>query len=106
IGKDHARDMLRQTVRFCSDQRHGTRGAHPIQTVLPRLLDAHKLLSAKPGSKKVDDGWIEKLARTIYSNKQEKAAETVAAALADGIDPDAIGEALSLTGTMLVLGDP
>jgi hypothetical protein len=106
IGKDHARDMLRQTVRFCADPRHGGGGGHPIQTVLPRLLDAHKLLAAKPGSKKVDDAWIEKVAKTIYSDRQEKAAETVAAALADGVDPDAISEALALAGTMLVLGDP
>jgi hypothetical protein len=105
IGKDHARDMLRQTVRFCSDARHGGQG-HPIQKVLPRLLEAHKLLSAKPGSKKVDEAWIEKVAKTVYSDKQEKAAETVAAALADGVNPDAISEAISLAGTMLVLGDP
>jgi hypothetical protein len=106
LGKDHARDMLRQTVRFCSDPRHTNAGVHPIRTVLPRLLDAHKLLSAEPGSKKVDDGWVEKVARTVYSDKQERAAETVAAALADGVDPDAVSEAIALAGTMLVLGDP
>jgi hypothetical protein len=106
IGKDHARDMLRQTVRFCSDPRHTARQAHPIQQVLPRLLDAHKLLAARPGAKQVDDAWVERLAKTVYSDKQEQAAETVAAALADGVDPDAITEAISLAGTMLVLGDP
>jgi hypothetical protein len=106
IGKDHARDMLRQTVRFCSDPRHTNPGVHPIRIVLPRLLEAHKLLAAKPGSKKVDDGWVEKLAKTVYADRQERAAETVAAALADGVDPDAISEAILLAGTMLVLGDP
>jgi hypothetical protein len=106
IGKDHARDMLRQTVRFCSDPRHTGRSAHPIRTVLPRLLDAHKLLSARPGSKGVDDAWVERVAKTVYADSQEKAAETVAAALADGVDPDAVSEAISLAGTMLVLGDP
>jgi hypothetical protein len=106
IGKDHARDMLRQTVRFCSDPRHTNPGVHPIRTVLPRLLDAHKLIAAKPGAKQVDDGWVGTLAKTVYSDKQEKAAETVAAALADGVDPDAVGEAISLAGTMLVLSDP
>jgi len=105
IGKDHARDMLRQTVRFCSDRRHSGQG-HPIQKTLPRLLEAYKLLSAKPGSKEVDDAWIEKVAKTVYSDNREKAAETVAAALADGVDPNAISEAISLAGTMLVLGDP
>jgi hypothetical protein len=98
--------MLRQTVRFCSDPRHTGRQPHPIQQVLPRLLDAHKLLAVRPGLKQVDDAWIENLAKTVYADKQEKAAETVAAALADGIDPEAISEAISLAGTMLVLGDP
>jgi hypothetical protein len=106
IGKEHARDMLRQTVRFCSDPNHGGRDPHPIQKALPRLLDAHKLLAATPGSKLVDDAWIEALAQTVYADKQEKAAETVAAALADGVAPDAISEAIALAGTMLVLGDP
>jgi hypothetical protein len=105
IGKDHARDMLRQTVRFCSDPRHSRQG-HPIQKVLPKLLDEHNLLAARPGSKKVDDDWVEKLARTVYRDNQDKAAQTVAAALADGVDPEAISEALALAGTMLVLGDP
>jgi hypothetical protein len=106
IGKDHARDMLRQTVRFCSDPRHTNPGVHPIRTVLPRLLDAHTLLAARPGSKKVDDGWVERLAKTVYADRQERAAEAVAAALADGVDPDAVSEATALAGTMLVLGDP
>src|SRR5262249_14230346 len=83
-----------------------SRQGHPIQKVLPSLLDAHKLLSARPGSKQVDDAWIEQLAKTVYSDKQEKAAETGAAALADGVDPGAVSEAISLAGTMLVLGDP
>jgi hypothetical protein len=106
IGKEHARDMLRQTVRFCSDSRHTNPGVHPIRAVLPRLLESHKLLAAKPGSRQVDDGWIEKLAKTVYADRQERAAEAVAAALADGVDPDAVSEAISLAGTMLVLGDP
>ncbi len=106
IGKDHARDMLRQTVRFCSDERHGGKGTHPIHTVLPKLLDSYKLLAARPGSKKVDDAWVEKVARTVYLDSQDKAADVVAAALADGVDPDAVSEAICLAGTFLVLGDP
>jgi len=27
------------------------------------------LLSAQPGSKQVDDGWIEKVAQTVYSDR-------------------------------------
>src|SRR5262245_27968026 len=105
-GKDHARGMLRQTIRFCADSRHQNPKAHPIREVLPKLLDSHKLLSRKPGTKKVNDAWVEKVAKTIYSDKQTTAAETVAAALADGVAPEAVGEAISLAATMLVLGDP
>lgn len=105
IGKDHARDMLRQTVRFCTDRRHSN-VSHPIRTVLPQLLDGHNLLAARPGTKQVDDAWIEKVAKTVYSDSRDKAAETVAAALADGVAPEAISEAISLAATMLVLGDP
>jgi len=106
IGKDHARDMLRQTVRFCSDARHTSRNPHPIQKVLPDLLSKHKLLTAKAGNKTVNDAWIERTANTIYSDKQETAAGVVAAALADGVDPDAISEAIALAATLLVLNDP
>src|SRR5262249_61567259 len=93
IGKDHARDMLRQTVRFCSDRRHGGGAGRPIQKALPKLLDSYKLLSARPGSKKVDDAWGEKVAKTVYSDSQEKAAGTVAAALAGGGRPGPISRA-------------
>src|SRR5262249_25558638 len=106
VGKDHARDMLRQTVRFCSGPKQTNPGRPPLRTVLPNLRGAHRLLAAKPGSKAVDDGWVERLAKTVYADTQPKAAETVAAALAEGVDPDAVSEAISLAGTMLVLGDP
>ncbi|MGL4554957.1 MAG: hypothetical protein ACRC33_27635 [Gemmataceae bacterium] len=105
-GKDHARAMLRQTVRFCADARHQNRDPHPIREVLPKLLDSHGLLTKAVGTRKGDDAWVQKLARTVYADKQATAAEAVAAALAEGFAPDSVGEALTLASTMLVLGDP
>lgn len=103
-GRDHARDMLRQTVRFCADPR--MKNVHPIRRVLPELLDKHKLLTARPGAKRLDDAAVERLAAVVYRQPQAKAAEEVAALLADGVAPDSVSEAIAVAATMLVLGDP
>ncbi|MBY0228421.1 MAG: hypothetical protein K2W96_03985 [Gemmataceae bacterium] len=105
-GLGHARAMLRQTVRFCADPRHSRRGDHPIRAALPKLLSDHKLEGRKPGAKKADDAWVEKLAGVVYKEPSAKAAEAVAAALAEGFSAESVGEALSLASTLLVLGDP
>ena len=101
--------MLRQSVRFCVDEEKNinrTPGGDALRTLLPRLLDEHKLLSRAPGNRQPDDKWIENLSHTIYAAPREKAAQEVAAALADGISPEAIGEAISLAANQLVLHDP
>src|SRR5205085_1010324 len=46
---------------------------------------------------------VDKLSLTIYGASREEAAEAVAAALADGVDPEVIGEAISLASNMYVL---
>jgi hypothetical protein len=104
-GESHARSLLRQTVRFCSDPGQSGRD-HPIREELPRLLENHKLLEKKPGARKADNAWVEKLANTIHTGTRRQAAEAAASALADGIDPAAIAEAISLASTFLVLHDP
>ena len=63
IGKDHARDMLRQTVRFCSDPRHSSRRSTPSRPCCPDCSTRTSCSRPTPGSKKVDDAWVEKLAR-------------------------------------------
>jgi hypothetical protein len=108
-GEKHAHTLLRQSVRFCVEEEryrlsHG-RAEPAIRTVLPKLLDEYKLLGRAPGSREADDGWIERMSETIFSAKQEEAAGAVAAALAEGISPAAIGEAISLGANRLVLYD-
>ena len=73
---------------------------------LPRLLDQYHLLSKPLGDRKAEDGWVEKLAHTIVSGTREQAADAAAAALAEGLDPEAVGEAISMAANLLVLHDP
>jgi hypothetical protein len=108
-GKEQAHTLLRQSVRFCVDEEQDLRKRNrqpEIRTVLPKLLDQYKLLGRSPGKRPADDAWIEQLAQTIYGDTRARAAEVVAAALAEGISPEAVGEAISLAANRLVLCDP
>ena len=108
-GKEHAHTLLRQSVRYCVDQEANVRKyktGDPLRALLPRLLDQYKLLARPEGDRRPDDAWIDGLARTIYASDRSKAADAVAAALADGIAPESIGEAISLAANQLVLHDP
>jgi hypothetical protein len=112
-GKEHAHTLLRQSVRFCVDEEKSVRKYspnEPLRVVLPRLLDQYRLLSldrpAGDGPRQPDDAWVERLGDLIYASSRERAADAVAAALAEGVAPEAIGEAISLAANQLVLHDP
>ncbi len=108
-GKEYAHTLLRQSVRYCVDEEkniHKYNQNMDLRALLPRLLDEHHLLSRPVGERQPDDAWIEQLSNTIYAANRSKAAETVAAALADGISCEAVGEAISLAANQLVLHDP
>jgi hypothetical protein len=109
-GKDVALTLLRQSLHFCCEAEHDKiakkRPDGGVRKVLPELLDKYRLLSKSPGTRKADDATIEKLCQTIYAESREKAAEAVAAALADGFSPEDVGEAIALAANRLVLRDP
>jgi hypothetical protein len=102
LGKEHAHTLLRQSVRFCVHEG----GGGGVRTALPKLLDQYKLLGRAIGTRAADDVMVEKLAMTIYGSNGSQAAEAAAAALADGLAPESIGEAISLASNRLVLCDP
>jgi hypothetical protein len=110
VGQQYASTLLRQSVRFCLQQEgyvaNEKRPACPIRTQLPKLFDEYKLLSRPLGTRDADDAWVDNFSRTIYAAKREAAADAVAAALAEGIAPESIGEALSLAANRLLLHDP
>jgi hypothetical protein len=102
-GLEQAHTLLRQSVRFCVCEKGGT--GTEIRTLLPKLLDQYKLLAREIGQRHADDAWIERMAQTVYGDGRTRAAEAVAAALAEGMSPDDVGEAISLAANRLVLCD-
>jgi hypothetical protein len=109
VGKEHAVTLLRQSVRFCVNEEQYYRNSKrepAIRRVLPKMMDSYKLLSKELGKKTADDGWVERMSRQIYSASPESAADLAAAALAEGIDPEVLGEAIALASCRLVLHDP
>ncbi len=108
-GEEYARPLLRQSVRFCVDNEidmnRRKRAPSGIRALLPRLLDEYKLPTSASGKVKPETKWVDDLARQIFGASPNAAADAVAAALAEGIDPEAIGEAISLAANLLVLHD-
>jgi hypothetical protein len=107
LGKEFSYALLRQFVRFCADHERG-RITHkhpesPIRPLLPKLLDQYKLAGKSLGHRDPGDAAVEELANTIYREPRDVAAEAAAAALADGIDPEIVGEAISLASNQYVL---
>ena len=106
-GKEQAQTLLRQSVRFCVDEDRGRRNSEPeIRRVLPKLLDQYRLVGRPLGKRPVEDSRIVHLADIVYGPNRARAAEAVAAALAEGMPPEAVAEAISLAANRLVLGDP
>ena len=108
IGKEQAEVLLRQSVRFCIQaERNWKHDAHTDKprTLLPKLLDQYKLPGRARGERQAEDAWVESMSRTIFEGTPEQAADAVAAALAEGFAPEALGEALSLAANQLILRD-
>jgi hypothetical protein len=107
LGKEYAHAILRQCVRFCAEHEQGrikrNHAESPIRALMPKLLDQYKLAGKKLGERDPGDEAVEKLARTIYKGPPERSADAVAAALADGLSPEVVGEAISLASNLLVL---
>ncbi|PYJ98625.1 MAG: hypothetical protein DME23_11525, partial [Verrucomicrobia bacterium] len=107
IGKEQAHTLLRQSVRYCvkaESWQHTATWDEP-RTLLPKMLEDHKLLGRSPGDRKAEDNWVEQLSQTIFKSTPEQAAEAAAAALAEGMLPSDIGEAITLAANQLVLRD-
>lgn len=106
VGPEHAHTLLRQSLRYCL-QAEGRRQAEWDEhgKVLAQLLDEHRLHDRQPGTRSLDDGAVSKLGETIFTGSPVDAAGAVAAALAEGFDPQEIGEAIALAANQLVLHD-
>jgi hypothetical protein len=109
-GKEQAHTLLRQSVRFCTDaakyRTQNKRSSSGLREYLPKLLDQYHLVGREPGKRKGDDQWIDGLSQVIHDATRERAADSVAVALAEGFSPEDIGEAISLAANRLLLCDP
>jgi len=109
-GQEYAHSLLRQSLRYCvnteSMSKSRGRAGSAIRTLLPKLLENHKLLGRAEGDRKADDGWIAKMARLVADASPEQAAEAIAAALAEGFASDDVGEVLCVAANELLLRDP
>lgn len=106
-GAEHAHTLLRQCVRHCVDSEQNRidkgREPSPIRDHLPKLVDEFQLDQRPHGTREMDDAWVESLALAIYGSDKFEASRAVAAALAEGIAPDAICEAIALAANQLTL---
>lgn len=107
VGKEQAHTLLRQSVRYCvqAETYYKTESPDSPRGVLPKMLEEHKLLDRQPGTRAADDAWIESFIQTLFKSTPQQAAEAAAAALAEGMAPAALGEAIALTANQLVLRD-
>lgn len=107
IGKEQAHTLLRQSVRYCvnAESWPRTEVRDEPRTLLPKVLEEHKLLQHPVGTRKADDAWVDSMCQTIFKSTPVDAAHAVAAALAEGFSPDTLGEAITLAANQLVLRD-
>ena len=106
VGSQHALTLLRQSLRYClrAEQWRSPEWEKPAAT-LAKLVSDHGLPRKGQGTNPMDDAQVEELARVIFSSTAEQAAAAVAQSLAEGFDPAAIGEAVSLAANQLLLRD-
>jgi hypothetical protein len=108
VGREHAHFMLRQSVHYCVNMERNERSVKHYagaRQILPRMFDQFKLESRTPGTRAAEDGWVDQLATTFFRSTPEQAAEAAAAAIAEGMSIDSIGEAIALAANQLVLRD-
>lgn len=107
VGPKHATTLMRQSLHYCLNAESSRRpdwDAHG--KILTRLLDEHQLPGRAAGTRDAGDAMITELSRTIFDGSPDDAAGAVAAALAEGYRPEAIGEAMALAANEIVLRDP
>jgi len=106
VGKEHAVTLLRQSVRQCAKQCELQKAKGYLTDtgkILAKLLEKHKLPKATAGTRKADDAWMDQMCGTILISTQDQAGEAIAMALAEGFDPEHVGEAISLAANQLLL---
>ncbi|HSQ54100.1 MAG TPA: hypothetical protein VLM40_00010 [Gemmata sp.] len=109
VGAERAHTLLRQSVHYCVKGEQNSNQAKynaGLRALLPKLLDQHKLVGSKAGTRSADDAWVEKFANSVFAATADDGAGLVAEALAAGMLAEDIGQALALAANQLLLRDP
>jgi hypothetical protein len=105
-GPEHAQTLLRQSLHYCVQAEAGRNDRwNQPRDVLARAMDEHGLMDATPGNSPADDGRVEEMSRSIFGATPSEAASIAASALAEGLAPGVVGEAVALAANQLVLRD-
>src|SRR5438876_342052 len=61
IGREQAHTLLRQSVRYCvkAENPRQVQYSGGVRTLVPRLLDQHRLIGRELGRRTADDAWVE-----------------------------------------------
>ncbi len=106
IGHEHALTLLRQSLRYClRAEPQRTDRWNATSKMLIQLLDEFHLEGRPPGTRTADDSLVEQLSATFSTASPHEAARAAAMTLSEGFDPRAVGEAISLAASRLVLMD-
>lgn len=106
VGADHAITLLRQSLHYCVRMEpHRKESWNDHSQMLARLMDEFHLDSKSAGSRAADDELFHHLSHTFVTASPEDCAKAAASALAEGILPSSIGEAISHAASQLVLMD-
>ncbi|MCA9043771.1 MAG: hypothetical protein KDA69_05585 [Planctomycetaceae bacterium] len=107
VGREHAETLLRQSVHYCINvEPHRRKDGMTAAELAMKVFDEHHLDREASTQKEVTEDWIEEFANTLLSATPEDAAHAVGAALAEGIAPMTIAEAVAVAANQLVLRDP
>jgi hypothetical protein len=107
VGLQHAHTLLRQSLHYFVAQEGSKNRDHfsGARTLLPKLLDQYRLCEGPSGTRVPDDAGVEQMSVSLFASSPERAAEIAAGALAEGVSPQAVHEAISLAANQLVLRD-
>lgn len=107
VGQEQATTLLRQSVRYCikNEDWSAAQASKSPRLLLPKLLEEHHLLDRAKGDRVPDEVWTNSFLALLFSSTPEQAAAAAAGALAEGIAPDSVSEAVSLAANQLVLRD-
>lgn len=103
VGKEHALTLLRQSLRYCLKAEKQPRPE--TRTLLARLFDTYALEGKTPGTRTLSDPELATLSESFLQGPPDRAADTAAAAMADGLAPDMICQAASIAANQLLLRD-